>query len=402
MEKKLLKEEELLDQEQEPPSLSDLQKFPKSDKVEKFRKKYFPEVSNQQWNDWHWQISNSFLSIDDLSKFLKLSSDEKNVIESQANLPIRITPYYASLISSSNPLYSLRRTVVPTIDELKISQGEAQDPLSEHQMQKTNCIVHRYPDRVLFLVTDFCSVYCRYCTRSHSVAKHSNHNYSMQQWLEAIEYIKKNKKIRDVLISGGDPLTQPDNKLDFLLAQLQKIKHVEIIRIGTKVPVVLPQRITPELVNMLKKYHPLFLSIHFTHPEEITKETKLACNMLADAGIPMGSQTVLLKGINDNAEIYKKLAHELLKIRVKPYYLYQCDPIEGSAHFRTSIEKGIEIMQKLRGFTSGYAIPYYVVDAPGGGGKIPLLPDYFQGKDKDGNVVLKNFEDKLFKYPDYL
>ena len=300
-------------------------------------------------------------------KILKLSSDEKNVIETEANLPIRITPYYASLISSSNPLDAIRRTVVPTIEELNVSEGEAEDPLSEHQMQKTHCIVHRYPDRVLFLVTDFCSTYCRYCTRSHSVAKRSNHHSSMQQWLEAIEYIKKNKNIRDVLISGGDPLTLPDNKLEFLLAQLRKIEHVEIIRIGTKVPVVLPQRITPELVKMLKKYHPLFLSIHFTHPEEITKETKLACNMLADAGIPMGSQTVLLKGINDNADIYKKLAHELLKIRVKPYYLYQCDPIEGSAHFRTSIEKGLEIMKKLRGFTSGYAIPYYVVDAPGGG-----------------------------------
>lgn len=222
----------------------------------------------------------------------------------------------------------------------------------------------------------------------------------MAQWEKAIEYIKNNPQIRDVLLSGGDPLTLAESKLDWLLSELRKIEHVEMLRIGTKVPAVLPQRITPSLVQILQKYHPLFLSIHFTHPDEMTEETKEACNRLADGGFPMGSQTVLLKGINDKVEIMTKLFHNLLKVRVKPYYLYQCDPIAGSSHFRTSVQKGLEIIQGLRGHTSGYAIPHYVIDAPGGGGKIPLLPEYYQGRDQDDNVILKNYEGKLYKYYD--
>jgi lysine 2,3-aminomutase len=280
-----------------------------------------------------------------------------------------------------------------------VSPGEASDPLSEGNHSPVPNIVHRYPDRVLFLVTGFCSVYCRYCTRSHMVAKDKCH-IGIKAWESGLQYIREHPEIRDVLISGGDPLTMSDQQIEYLLARLRSIEHVEIIRIGTKVPVVLPQRITRSLVNIFRKYHPLYLSIHFTHPDEITPEVKEACDRLANAGIPLGSQTVLLKGINDDVTVMKKLMQGLLRIRVRPYYLYQCDPILGSAHFRTPIDKGLEIIRGLRGHTTGYAVPQYVVDAPGGGGKIPLLPDYFQGRE-DNYVMLKNYEGNIYKYPDF-
>ncbi|HOF13075.1 MAG TPA: KamA family radical SAM protein, partial [Spirochaetota bacterium] len=278
------------------------------------------------------------------------------------------------------------------------STGESEDPLAEDNDTPVQGLVHRYPDRVLFLATDFCSTYCRYCTRSRIVGR-SNCNLSTSHWEGAIRYIAQHSEVRDVLISGGDPLTMNDSMIEYLLSRLKAIPHVEIIRIGTKVPAVLPQRITHTLVSMLRKYHPLWINIHFTHPDELTPETMKACNRLANAGIPLGSQTVLLKGINDTVETLKKLYHLLLQCRVRPYYLYQCDPIVGSAHFRTSVETGIAMIQGLRGHTTGLAIPHYVIDAPGGGGKIPLLPDYFQGI--DGNTtVLKNYEHKYFYYPD--
>jgi len=251
---------------------------------------------------------------------------------------------------------------------------------------------------VLFLVTGFCSTYCRYCTRTRMVAKDKCH-IGVKAWEPGLQYIEQHKEVRDVLISGGDPLTMPDLHVEYLLSRLRSIPHVEIIRIGTKVPLVLPQRITRPLVNMLKKYHPLFISIHFTHADEITPEVSEACGKLADAGIPLGSQTVLLKGINDNVETMKRLMHALLRIRVRPYYLYQCDPVVGTSHFRTSIDKGLEIIHGLRGFTSGYAVPTYVIDAPGGGGKIPLLPGYIAGRE-EGTVLLKNYEGRIFHYPD--
>ncbi len=409
-------EEDTLEKETvEPPSnlnlltislLSELSKkkdFPViSEKSLIFLAKHYPQTTVHEWNNWHWQIRNSFTTVKQLNSFLQLSENEKQISEQVINLPIRITPYYASLLDSTDSLQALRKTVVPVIDELKLSKGEEPDPLGEHNHNTLNCIVHRYPDRVLFLVTEFCSAYCRYCTRSHMVAKSEKHHTRRADWDAAIEYIKKHPEVRDVLLSGGDPLTLADNQIEYLLSSLRAIPHVEYIRIGTKVPVVLPQRITPSLIKILKKYHPLFMSIHFTHSDELTEETKFACNRLADAGIPLGSQTVLLKGINDESDIYKKLTHELLKVRVKPYYLYQCDPIPGSAHFRTSVQKGLEIIKSLRGFTSGYAIPHYVIDAPGGGGKIPLLPEYFKGKDEDGNLILENYEGKTFKYPDYI
>ncbi|MGE4587724.1 MAG: KamA family radical SAM protein, partial [Mangrovibacterium sp.] len=360
--------------------------------------RHFPGVTLREWNDWKWQIRNSFTSLRQLSSVLDLSGAGKQVFFSSGiHLPFRITPYYASLLSDPENGYAIRKAMIPGQGELEISRGEQSDPLHEEASMPVPHLVHRYPDRVLFLATGFCSAYCRYCTRTHLVARekvHFNH-----EWEAAIAYIRQHREIRDVLISGGDPLTMSDKLLKELLMRLRMIPHVEILRIGTKVPVVLPQRITSSLTRMLKQFHPLMISIHFMHPGELTPETASACARLADAGIPLGSQTVLLKGINDEVEVMKRLMQGLLRIRVKPYYLYQCDPIPGSAGFRTPVCKGLEIIRGLRGFTSGYAIPHYVIDAPGGGGKIPLLPGYFQGR-KNGNVVLKNYEGKLFYYPD--
>lgn len=364
-----------------------------------FRKKFFPEVTDVQWNSWRWQVQNSYTNFKKLSDILNISiEDDIEFLLKSRKLPLRITPYYASLLHGKPLDNPLTKSVVPSKNELIVSPGEENDPLHEESMCPVENLIHRYPDRVLMLATGFCSVYCRYCTRSHMVLKDKKH-YGVKAWERSIDYIRKNKNVRDVVISGGDPLTMPDSHIEFLLSSLRSIPHVEIIRIGTKVPMVMPQRITLKLVKMLKKYQPLYMSIHCTHPDEITPETKEAAKRLADAGIVLGSQTVLLKGINDSVEVMKKLMHELLKIRIKPYYIYQCDPIPGSLHFRTPVSKGIEIIQGLRGFTSGYAIPHYVIDAPGGGGKVPILPEYYQGRDGD-YVVLKNFEGKLFRYYD--
>jgi len=371
-----------------------------SKRSSEFLHQYFPEATERDWNNWHWQLRNSVTTIQRLSKFLDLSVNEIRPAQAiNDTLPIRITPYYLSLLDKYKADQPLRKSVVPVFDEFLVSKGEASDPLSESHHSPVPNIVHRYPDRVLFLVTGFCSTYCRYCTRSHMVAKDKCH-IGLKAWEPGLQYIRQHPEIRDVLISGGDPLAMNDLNIEYLLSRLRDIDHVEIIRIGTKVPVVLPQRINRSLVNILKKYHPLYISIHFTHPDEITPEVKDACEKLANAGIPLGSQTVLLRGINDNVPVMKQLMHGLLKIRVRPYYLDQCDPILGSAHFRTPIDKGLEIIRGLRGHTSGYAVPQYVVDAPGGGGKIPLLPDYFQGRE-DGYVLLKNYENKIFKYPDF-
>lgn len=370
-----------------------------SERSRSFLSKHYPWASEREWSSWQWQVKNGITSHYQLAKILGLSQDEiKAIADPHFSLPLRITPYYASLLSADNPSQALRRTMVPTVNEFKMSQGESPDPLSEEHDSPVPNLVHRYPDRVLFLATGFCSAYCRYCTRSHMVAKDKCH-VGIKAWQPALDYIRSHSEIRDVLISGGDPLTMPDSHIEYLLSSIRSIPHVEMIRIGTKVPVVLPQRITRSLVSILKKYHPLFMSIHFTHPDELTQEVSQACKRLADAGIPLGSQTVLLKGVNDKVEIMKSLMHGLLKLRVRPYYLYQCDPIPGSAHFRTSVSKGIDIIRGLRGHTSGYAVPTYVIDAPGGGGKIPLLPDYFQGSE-NGDVLLKNYQDKVFRYPD--
>ena len=347
-----------------------------------------PEPPDQA--EWLWQLRNRITNPEQLD----LTPDEKKTIQ-HLHLPLAITPYYAKIAQGSP---ALRKTVIPSPEELTFSPGEALDPLHEDQHSPVPGIVHRYPDRVLFLVTDFCSTNCRYCTRSRMVSQ-GHGDSTKERWSQALAYIRSHSEIRDVLISGGDPLTMSDEKIDWLLTNLRAIPHVEFIRIGTKVPAVLPMRITELLCNTLRKHHPLWLSLHFTHPAELTPEAIRACTMLADAGIPLGSQTVLLKGVNDDPAILKELFHGLLKARVRPYYLYQCDPIQGSAHFRTTVQTGLDIIRQLRGHTTGYAVPTYVIDAPGGGGKIPLSPDYFQGYDAEGNVLLKNYEGKPYQYP---
>jgi lysine 2,3-aminomutase len=365
-----------------------------------FLRKNYPSATEKDWNSWQWQVKNGITSINQLRQILNLSEPELLAIDNDKYaLPLRITPYYASLLSPDDPNQPLRRTMVPTVNEVTMSRGELADPLGEEHHSPVPNLVHRYPDRVLFLSTGFCSAYCRYCTRSHMVAKDKCH-IGIKAWEPALQYIRDHSEIRDVLISGGDPLTMPDPHIEYLLSSLRSIPHVEIIRIGTKVPVVLPQRITKTLVNMLKKYHPLLMSIHFSHPDELTPEVVEACGRLADAGIPLGSQTVLLKGVNDDLDTMKRLMHGVLKARVRPYYIYQCDPIPGSSHFRTHVAKGLDIIKGLRGFTSGYAVPTFVIDAPGGGGKIPLLPEYYLGSE-NGEVLLKNYEDKIYTYPDF-
>jgi lysine 2,3-aminomutase len=362
-----------------------------------FQKQFFPGSTARDWHDWQWQVRHRIHTYERLHQILPLGPDEL-LADHTVQLPLSITPYYASLIPKDVPDHPLRRCVVPTAGEWVKLPCESDDPLGEDHQSPVPGLVHRYPDRVLFLLTDFCSTYCRYCTRSRVVG-HGGIRASRARWEKAIAYIAANPSVRDVLLSGGDPLTLSDDRLEWVLSKLRQIPHVEIIRIGTKVPAVLPQRITPKLVKMLKKYHPLWLSLHFTHPDECTPETASACALLADAGIPLGSQTVLLKKINDTVPVMTQLMHELMKMRVRPYYLYQCDPITGSGHFRTAIAKGLEIIKGMRGFTTGYAVPTYVVDAPGGGGKIPLMPEYVSGRAGD-DLVLTNYENRPFTYPD--
>jgi len=374
--------------------------FKDSPRSRTFRKKHYPEISRIEWFDWRWQFHNAIRDVRTLDAIIHLSDNERQALmHPSGDLPVAITPYYASLIDPQDPSSPLRRTVVPVVDECLHTKGEEEDPLGEDADSPIPGIIHRYPDRVLFLVTDLCATYCRYCTRSRIFGRQHQCFIDTAKWEKALAYIRSNPNIRDVLLSGGDPLTLPDDRLEWLLSRLKDIPHVELIRIGTKAPVVMPQRITPALVAMLKKYHPLWMSIHITHPDELTPEMSAACIRLADTGIPLGSQTVLLAGINDTASTMIRLVQGLLQIRVRPYYLYQCDPIPGSSHFRTPISKGLEIIQSLRGYTTGYAVPTFVVDAPGGGGKIPLLPKYAVGWDK-GDLLMHNYEGNIFRYPD--
>ena len=359
----------------------------------------FKDVNPLEWEDWHWQLKHRIRTRDELEQVIKLSpAEDEGIKKANGRLSLAITPYWATLMDPDDANCPLRRQAVPVIDESIVGPHEMVDPCAEDRDSPAPHLVHRYPDRVLLLATEHCALYCRHCTRRRLVGEHREAN-SSDRFDKAIEYIKSNRKIRDVLISGGDPLTLEDDELENLLQKLRSISHVEFLRIGTRVPVSLPQRITENMVSMLKKYSPIWMSIHFNHPKEITKRCKNACDMLSDAGIPLGSQSVLLKGINDRPYIMKRLVHELLQIRVRPYYIYQCDPVRGTQHFRTPVAVGINIMEKLRGHTSGYAVPTYVVDAPGGGGKIPLLPEYVIGWEK-GDLLLRNFEGNVFRYPD--
>ena len=368
-----------------------------------FRRKHYSDVNKNEWDDYRWQLRKRLQNSSELQQFINLSTNELRALSNpNRKFSVSITPYYLSLIDQDNLNDPLRRTVIPTTDEFQVSYGESNDPLGEDENSPVPGIVHRYPDRVLFLVTDFCPVYCRYCTRSRLVGGKASFDINLNQWTRAIKYIKSTPQIRDVLVSGGDPLIYSNERLEWLLQRFRSIPHVEIIRLGTKIPFVLPQRITADFINMVKKYHPIYMSLHVIHPNEVTPESSQACEKLADGGIPLGSQTVLLQGINDDIETQQTLMHSLLKIRVKPYYLLQCDTINGSKHFRTPIEKGIEIIQGLRGHTSGYAVPHYIIDLPGGGGKVSLVPDHITGREKH-DTVFKNFQGTDgFRYPNFI
>jgi lysine 2,3-aminomutase len=357
-------------------------------------------VTGSLTDDWHWQLKNRITTIEQLEKYVTLTVDEKKAVNYSKSCKFKtaITPYFASLMDKTDPNCAIRRQCIPTLEEFKTSVNELADPCGEEKDTVVPGLVHRYPDRVLLLVTDMCAMYCRHCTRRRIVGS-SEAVMSDETFELALKYIGGNKKIRDVLISGGDPLLLPTAKLDYYLSRIRSLDNIEIIRIGTRVPVTLPQRVTPELCQMLKKYRPVYLSIHFNHPREITGEVKKACEMLVETGIPLGSQTVLLKGINDKPSIMMKLMHELLKICVRPYYIYQCDLAPGTEHFRTAVITGVKIIGSLRGNTTGYAIPTFVIDAPGGGGKVPIGPEYIISKSRN-NIILKNYEGKVFVYPE--
>ncbi|MEJ2250383.1 MAG: lysine 2,3-aminomutase [Candidatus Lokiarchaeota archaeon] len=361
------------------------------------RNELFPEIEDNDWNDWHWQFRNRMTSVEDLTKYFPLSKKEEDgVRKCLKSLRMAITPYYLSLIDPNDPDDPIRKQSIPTTAELHRAPSDLEDPLHEDIDSPVHGITHRYPDRVLFLITENCSMYCRHCTRRR-FAGHHDMAPPQDQIEKGIEYIRNTPQVRDVLLSGGDALLMSNDKLEKIIQELRAIPHVEIIRIGSRTPVVMPQRITPELCEMLKKYHPIYFNTHFNHPHEITPESTKACEMLANAGMPLGNQSVLLRGINDCIHIMKKLVHELVKIRVRPYYIYQCDLSIGLEHFRTTISKGIEIIEGLRGHTSGLCVPTFVVDAPGGGGKIPVMPDYVisQGNRR---VVLRNFEGVITTY----
>ena len=359
------------------------------------RKEIFSHVSDEDWNDWKWQVKNRITMLEELKNYIKLTKEEDDPKILQ-EYRMAITPYYLSLIDPDDPYDPVRKQAIPTNLELERYTGDLEDPLSEDVDSPVEGLTHRYPDRVLFLVSETCSMYCRHCTRRR-FAGHHDMAPPQSQIDACIEYIKDTPSIRDVLLSGGDALLVSDKKLEDILKKLKEIPHVEIIRIGSRAPVTNPFRITPELCEMLKKYQPIWFNTHFNHSNEITVDSTKACEMLADAGIPLGNQSVLLRGVNDCIHVMKKLVQDLVKIRVRPYYIYQCDLSIGLGHFRTSVAQGIEIIEGLRGHTSGLCVPTFVVDAPGGGGKIPVMPDYTisQGNTR---VVLRNFEGVITTY----
>ena len=361
------------------------------------RKELVPAVTDEQWNDWKWQVKNRIETYEELSKYFTFSPEEaEGIKKALAKFRMAITPYYLSLIDPNDPYDPIRRQAIPQGAECNIAPADLNDPLHEDEDSPAPGLTHRYPDRVLFLITDMCSMYCRHCTRRRFAGQKDDE--SPQDRIEkCLEYIERTPEVRDVLLSGGDALMVSDKKLEYIISRLRAIPHVEIVRIGSRTPVVCPQRITDDLCNMLKKYHPIWLNTHFNHPNEMTPEAQAAVAKLADAGIPLGNQTVLLRGVNDCVHVMKKLMHELVKNRVRPYYIYQCDLSMGLEHFRTPVSKGIEIIENLRGHTSGYAVPTFVVDAPGGGGKTPVMPTYVISQSPD-KVILRNFEGVITTY----
>lgn len=361
------------------------------------------DVTPEQWEDWKWQVRNRITTVEDLKKVIPLTKDEENAIHECLKLmKMAITPYYASLMDPNDPNDPIRKQAVPTMFETKIADSDMTDPLHEDGDSPVPGLTHRYPDRVLFLITDMCSMYCRHCTRRRFAGQTDN-SMPMDRIDKGIEYVRNHPEVRDIIISGGDALLVEDDVIEYVVKNLSEIPHVEIVRIGTRTPVVLPQRITLELVTRLKKYHPVYVNTHFNHPKEITERAKEACALLADNGFPLGNQSVLLRGINDDLYVMRKLVQGLVKIRVKPYYVYICDLSQGIEHFRTKVSKAIELYEGLRGHTSGLCIPTFVIDAPGGGGKTPVMPQYIISQSPN-RVVLRNFEGVITTYtePDYI
>ncbi|MBI2950426.1 MAG: KamA family radical SAM protein [Verrucomicrobia bacterium] len=384
---------------EEPP----LSPFLKS--LKQFRsagRSFWADVPDADWNNWRWQLKHRITSLTQLQRLLPTLTPEEHggTLLADTKLAMAITPYFFSLIDPGDENCPIRRQVIPRIEETHTAPWEMKDPCGEDSHSPVPGLVHRYPDRVLFLVTDRCASYCRYCTRSRLVSNASGYDFH-PEFDKQIAYVREHPAIRDVLLSGGDPLLFSDEKLEHLLRRIREIPHVEFLRLGTRIPIFLPQRITPELCAMLKRYHPLFVSVHSNHPRELTTEVREGLGRLADAGIPLGNQSVLLRGVNDDPIVVRALVQKLLMCRVKPYYLYQCDLIAGSAHLRTSVRKGLEIMQSLRGHTTGYAVPQFVIDAPGGGGKVPINPEYVISRNEE-RVIIRNFEGKMFEYPEAL
>lgn len=358
------------------------------------------DVTEADWSDWRWQLKHRITTLEQLEKLLPTltASERAGATLARSKLAMAITPCFFNLIDPDDEDCPIRRQVVPRMEETHTAGWEMSDPCGEDSHSPVPGLVHRYPDRVLFLVTDRCAAYCRYCTRSRLVSNAAGYDFH-PEFDRQIAYVEQHPEVRDVLLSGGDPLLLSDDKLGYLLSRLRAIPHVEFLRIGTRIPVFLPQRITPALCELLRKFHPLFVSIHSNHPRELTPKVREALGRLADVGIPLGNQSVLLSHVNDDPEVMKALVHKLLMCRVRPYYLYQCDLIAGSDHLRASVRKGLEIMESLRGHTTGYAVPQYVIDAPGGGGKVPVNPSYLLGRE-DGNVLIRNFEGRVFGYPE--
>ena len=352
-----------------------------------------------QWDSASWQLKNRLTSLAQIEEHLTLCEEERSgILLSGTKLALAITPHFFNLMDEADPEDPIRRQMIPRIEETWYAETDMADPCGEDAHMPVQGLVHRYPDRVLFLVTDRCAAYCRYCTRSRIVSGVGEQELETD-YEAAFRYLEAHREVRDVLLSGGDPLLFSDGKLEKILERLRRIPHIEFLRIGSRVPIFLPQRITPAFCRMLQKYHPLFISLHVNHPRELTVEVKLALDRLANHGIPLGNQSVLLRGVNDDLETMRTLIHKLLICRTRPYYLYQCDLIQGSSHLRSPVSKGIEIIEGLRGHTTGYAIPQFVIDAPGGGGKIPVNPDYVIHHDAK-RVVLRNFEGKIFEYPE--
>lgn len=378
----------------DPERLADLKQFRSAGRG------FWSQVPDDQWNDWRWQLQHRLTTLQQLELRLPtLTPEERSgAILANHKLAMGITPYFFNLIDPASESCPIRRQVIPRIEETVSNSWDLMDPCGEDSHSPVPGLVHRYPDRVLFLVTDRCASYCRHCTRSRLVSNATGYDFH-PEFDRQIAYIREHPEVRDVLLSGGDPLLLSDDKLEQLLSRLREIPHVEFLRIGTRIPIFLPQRITQALCDMLKRFHPLFISIHINHPRELTSEAREALGRLADAGIPLGNQSVLLRQVNDDPVIMRALVHKLLMCRVKPYYIYQCDLISGSAHLRTSVRRGLEIMQSLRGHTTGYAVPQYVIDAPGGGGKVPINPDYILSHNVE-RIVIRNFEGRIFEYPE--